>query len=112
MNLGDRWGAETSPDGFDLYVQSSEEIAPGIVDVARSIQTVGESLIDAISRARLQVAMTDYQTEMLRLNLENARTGRPPVSVAQYSGTGGTSIDTKTVMIALLGLGALVLARG
>lgn len=110
MRLGDRWGDDpTLTNSYD-WQTAFDESAPGIVQVARQIQTAGETLIDAVNRARLQVAMTDYQAAMLDLNLQRARAGQPPISAAQYSG-GGSSIDSRTVWLGLLAIGALVLVK-
>lgn len=107
--LGDFWGAETSPSGFDLvYAQTANEIAPGIVDYARTIQTIGESLIDAISRARMSLAMTDYQRSMLDVQLDRARQGLAPLPTNYGVGT-GSQIDSKTVMLALAAIAFLIL---
>lgn len=107
--LADRWGSDPTLQNEYNYASAFDESAPGIVQIAQSIQTAGESLINAISRARMQVAMTDYQAEMLELNLQRARAGQPPISASQYSG-GNASIDSKTVMLGLLAIGGLILA--
>lgn len=110
MRLGDRWGDDpTLTNSYD-WASAFDNSAPGIVEVARAIQTAGESFVDAVNRARLQVAMTDYQAAMLDLNLQRARAGQAPISASQYSG-GGSSIDTRTVWIGLLAIGALLLAK-
>lgn len=107
--LGDRWGAETSPSGFELqYAQTADEIAPGIVDYAKQIQALGESLVDAISRARLSLAMTDYQASMLDLQLQRAQQGLPPLPTNYGTGNAGT-VDSRVVLLALLAIGALIL---
>lgn len=109
--LGDNWGAETSPSGFDLvYAQTSDEIAPGIVDFAKQIQIMGESLIDAISRARTQLAMSDTQRQLLDLQLTRAQQGLPPLDMSAYLGGGtGQAFDQRTIMLVLLGIAALIL---
>lgn len=83
--LGDRWGAESSPSGFDAaYMQSSESIAPGIVDYAQSIKTASMSIIDALSYARNSVSMTDQQRDLLSVQLDRARQGLPPLNTSVY----------------------------
>jgi len=113
MSLGDRWGAETSPSGTNLvYAQTAEEVAPGILDVVASIRVAGESFIDALARARAQVALSDAQSDLLALNIDRARQGLPPISPQSYiTGTPtNQSISANTVWLAVLGLGALILA--
>lgn len=113
--LNDRWGAETSPSGTDqVYAQNANEIAPGIIDVVNSIRVAGESFVDALARARMQVAMSDAQSDLLQINIDRARAGLPPVSLQQYTTGSGTptnqQISTQTVFLGLLAVGALVLA--
>lgn len=113
MTLGDRWGAETSPSGTDLvYAQTAEEVAPGILDVVASIRVAGESFIDALARARAQIALSDAQAELLQINIDRAREGRPPISPQQYM-TGGTptnqSISAQTALVIALAVGGLAL---
>lgn len=109
--LGDFWGAETSPSGFDLqYAQTANEIAPGIVDYANSIRTIGESLVDAISRARMTLAMTDYQRGMLDIQLQRAQQGLPPLP-SNYGTGSGNQIDSKIVLLALAAIALLVLMK-
>mgnify|MGYP000848251690 CR=1 FL=1 len=113
MPIGDRWGAETSPSGTDqIYATVAEQTAPGIVDVVNSIRVAGESFIDALARARAQVALSDAQSDLLSLNIDRARQGLPPISPQQYiTGTPtNQSISANTVLLAVLGLGALILA--
>lgn len=90
------------------FAQTANEIAPGIVDIANSIRLVGESLIDAVSRARLSVAMTDTQLQLLDLQLQRAQQGLPPVDVSGYLG-GRPQIDNRTVMLGIALLVGLIL---
>lgn len=107
--LGDNWGAETSPSGMDLaYAQTADQIAPGIVDYARQFQAVGESLIEAISRARMTLSMSDAQRQLLQVQIDRARQGLPPLQTTQYTG-GGAGISTQTLLLVALALGALIL---
>lgn len=115
--LGDRWGAETSPDGFDLvYAQEAEKIAPGIVDYAQTIRSVGMSLVDAIAQARNTLAMSDAQRQMLDIQIQRAQAGQPPINSTQYFGGGSPlnqAISSQTLLW-VLGGGLLVwaLTRG
>lgn len=112
QTLGDRWGAETSPSGFDLiYAQQAEEIAPGIVDYANQIRLFGESLIDSISRARMSLAMSDQQRALLDVQLQRAQLGLPPIQTGQYGVVGGSTVDSKMVLLALAGIALILLMR-
>lgn len=100
--LGDRWGAETSPDGFDLeFARAANETAPGIVEFAQQIAIAGETLVSAINRARTQVAMTDQQRALLEIQIQRAQQGLPPIQ-----STGGGITLTGPMM--LLGAALLV----
>jgi hypothetical protein len=106
-NLGDRWGAETSPSGFELQtLEAINQTAPGIVDYASQIQTVGESLIQAIARARATLSMSDFQAQMLDIQLARAQAGQPPLSTQNYLSGG---FDQKTILLIVAALAALYL---
>lgn len=116
QSLGDRWGSDpTLSDPAQMYSSdydlaiSANEIAPGIVDYARQIQIFGESLIDSISRARTQLALSDAQSELLRIQIDRARQGLPPIQTTAY--TSGASIDPKTLSILLVVLLGVALFR-
>lgn len=89
--LGDRWGAEESPAGFDLYTQGAESIAPGILDYALQIKTAGETIFEAVMRARQSVQMTDYQRQLLDLQVQRATQGQPPLDLAAFGMGGGNT---------------------
>ena len=100
QSLGDNWGAETSPSGNDLlYLQAADQIAPGIVDYALTIITSGETLLNAVNRARISVSMTDAQRELLAVQMERARLGLPPTVTRAPSG-----IDQKTLLLIAAGV--------
>ena len=107
--LGDNWGAETSPSGFELqYAQEADRIAPGILDYAMTIITSGESILNAINRARISVTMTDLQREQLDQQLQRARTGLPPTTLSPTN----MQIQTQTIlMIAAALVGLYLLTR-
>ena len=94
--LGDNWGAETSPSGFELqYAQAADQIAPGILDYAMTIITSGESILNAINRARISVTMTDLQREQLDQQLQRARAGLPPPALSPVN----QQIQTQTILM-------------
>jgi hypothetical protein len=103
MRLGDNWGAETSPNGFELeYANAANQIAPGIVDFAQSIATAGETIISAINRARTQVSMTNQQRDLLDLQLQRAQQGLPPLNVNASTQGGLTLTPTMLILGGLL----------
>jgi len=111
MTLGDWWGAELSPSGFDLAVaQAADSAAPGIVEYARQIQAIGESLVEAINRARMSVAMTDAQRDLLNIQLTRLQQGLPPLSTGATN-PGSITLDSSALMWAAVGVGAVLLLR-
>jgi hypothetical protein len=102
--LGDAWGAETSPSGVEgALANAANQVAPGIVDYAQSIITVGESFVSALNRARTQVSMTDAQRQLLDIQIQRAQQGLPPLSTAQYTTpgiVGGMSNQTLLLIVA------------
>lgn len=116
-NLGDAWGADTSPHGYDLvYAQSADAIAPGIVATAQQIATAGESIVSAIARATNVVNMNDAQRQLLNLQIQRAQSGQAPLYGAQYGislpgQAAGGFLNNQTVMLAMLGFAALLLLR-
>lgn len=80
------------------YVASLEEIAPGITDMTVSqAQASGENWIDSLARLLTAVVVTEQQRDLLRVQVERARAGQPPLNVSQYAGGAqiGLSSDTK-----------------
>jgi len=95
-----------------------DQIAPGIVDYAQSIRTASESIIDAINRARLSVAMTDAQRELLAVQVQRAQQGLPPINTQVYTGAGGITAGTilgmpaqTFMMLALAAIGVYLLSK-
>lgn len=92
-----------------------ETVAPGILDQARAIAVEGEDWIDSVARAMTTVAMFDYQRDILRLQLERARQGLPPLDAAQYGAGVSVGISPSTQQLLILGgvglLAVLFLSR-
>lgn len=100
----------TDPMISEQYVSTFDIIAPGIVDYANSIKTVGMSLIDAVSQARTSLAMSDYQRQLLQVQIDRAKQGLPPTGAV----TDPHSIPTETdwLKIAAIGVGIFALLKG
>lgn len=101
------------PGLFDesIFAGAADATAPGIVDIARQLQAAGESLIDAISRARMTVAMSDAQRELLQIQIDRARQGLPPIQTAPYTTTGGAGFIDGKVLLVLLLVGLVLATR-
>lgn len=96
------------------FKESFNEIAPGVNEAASQAALPGESYIDTLARIMTSLAMTAQQVQLMRINIENARNGRPPIDTALYSGIGvnvGLNSGTQQLVmwggIALLAILAL-----
>lgn len=99
---------ELSPE----YLTAVDQVAPGIVTQAERIQIPGESFIDSLSRAITTLAMADAQRQLLKVQIQRASQGLPPLNTSQY-GVGanvnlGVSSDTQRML--LIGAGILAAA--
>lgn len=97
--------ASTEDRGF---VPAIETAAPGITEVANRIAVEGESLISAISRAMTMVAMTEYQRQILKAQLERARQGLPPLQPSEYAPAVNVGLSPQTRNLLIYGGLALV----
>lgn len=114
MAIGDAWGAETSPSGFELqYLQAADMVAPGASQAANAERLPGESYIDALARVAQTYLLADSQRRLLNIQLQRAEQGLPPLNSAQY-GIGasvnvGVAPDTQKTLLIGLGILAAVL---
>lgn len=97
--------ASTEDRGF---VPAIETAAPGITEVANQIAVEGESIISAISRAMTMVAMTEYQRQILKAQLERARQGLPPLQPSEYAPAVNVGLSPQTRNLLIYGGLALV----
>ena len=72
-----------------------------------------ETGLDALDRIARTLVLSEQQRDLMRINLERAKLGQPPLDVASYSGIGvnvGLSPGTQRVVTyALLGIGVVAL---
>lgn len=90
------------------YVPSIETAAPGITEVANRIAVEGESIISAISRAMSMVAMTEYQRQIIKAQLERASKGLPPLQPSEYAPAVNVGLSPQTRNLLMYGGIALV----
>lgn len=102
--LADRWGAETSPSGFELqYAADLEATDPSAADYIRQVGDV----IGALQGVLNNVTLTEIERQRIRAQLERARAGQPPLPPpAGAPGYGGMSVNWQMVGLAALGIGA------
>ena len=98
--------------GFPLppvdYAVTFESIAPGLTSLAEQSRSDGESWISAIERILPVVAASKLQSDLIRLQLEQAKNGLPPIDMANY-GIGVNAkvgIDAQTMYL----IGGVLLA--
>lgn len=112
-------GAIFSPDMLQTvdftptidFAQSLDEIAPGIVDMTtQQAQASGENWIDSLARLLTAVVVTEQQRDLLRVQVERARAGQPPLNVSQYAGGAQIGLSSDTKWFAGLALAGVVAA--
>ncbi len=95
------------------WASSLDSIAPGVTEMTvAQAQASGENWIDSLSRLLTAIVVTEQQRDLLRVQVERARAGQPPLNVSQYAGGAqiGISSDTKWFIgLALAGVAAVVL---
>jgi len=94
-----------------------ESIAPGIVKFIKQSQSPGERWTDTFTKIATSLGLGVQQYQLMNLNVELARQGKPPIDVAAYSGAGvnvGLSAGTQQLVtyagLALIGLVLLNMA--
>jgi hypothetical protein len=92
------------------WTVSLDTIAPTITTKIKSQQQQGEPWWETWSRIASSVVMTKQQYDLMRINVDRAKRGEPPLDIAQYSGVGvqvGVSQNTQQFLtyagIAVLG---------
>ena len=87
------------------YLNAINQTAPGLLDQADRIAVPGEDWISAVSRAIGTVAMAEQQRQLLNIQLERARQGKPPLDSSQYGLGVSVGLSPQVMM---LGIAALV----
>lgn len=87
--------------------------APNATAIVAQNQTPGESWTDTLQKIMTGLVMTNQQNQLMKLNIERAKQGLPPIDINAYTGVGvnvGLSQGTQQlVTYALLGVGAFLL---
>ncbi len=94
-----------------------ETVAPGITNIVASQNKPGEQWWQTLERGLTGLAATYYQTEILRVNIDRAKQGLPPITGTDVTATTvavGLSRDPQNLLLILGGgllLGLLLLRR-
>lgn len=86
-----------------------ESIAPSVSQKIVSQQQRDEPWWETWSRIASSVVMAQQQRELMKINVERAKRGEPPLDIAQYTGVGvnvGLSQDTQK-LVTYAGIGLL-----
>lgn len=102
------------PNDFQVVF---EQAGPGSVAALKAAQNTGEKWTDTFTRIATSLGLGVQQYQLMNLNVELARQGKPPIDVAAYSGAGvnvGLSAGTQQLVtyagLALIGLVLLNMA--
>lgn len=113
MTYEDAIDAGTVPEGMTKEQWASMSgIAANLPAVIAQNQTQGESWIDTGQKIITGLLMSEQQRNLMRLNIERARQGLPPIDIAQYTGVGvnvGLSQGTQQLVTYALVAGGLLL---
>lgn len=109
MPLADRWGAETSPSGFELQFAADLEATDS--SAADYIRQFGD-VIGALQGVLNNVTLTEVERQRIRAQLERARAGQPPLPPPAGSPGSGLNVNWQMVGLAALGIGAAWLLLG
>jgi hypothetical protein len=95
----------------EAFKRVFEVAAPGSVAAINAAQSTGERWTDTFTKIATSLGLGVQQYQLMNLNVELARQGKPPIDVARYSGAGvniGLSPGTQQLVtyagLALVGL--------
>ncbi len=113
MTYDDAIDAGTVPEGMTREQwMSMSGIAANLPQVIAQNQAQGESWVDTGQKILTGLLMSEQQRNLMRLNIERARQGLPPLDIAQYTGVGvnvGLSQGTQQLVTYALVAGGLLL---
>lgn len=87
-----------------------ETVAPGVTQIVADQNKPGEPWYATLERALTGIAASYYQTEVLKVNIERAKQGLPPITGTDVPATTvavGISRDTQNLLL-ILGGGLLL----
>ena len=95
----------------EAFKRVFEQAGPGTVAAIDAAQNTGEKWTDTFTKIATSLGLGVQQYQLMNLNVELARQGKPPIDVARYSGAGvniGLSPGTQQLVtyagLALVGL--------
>jgi hypothetical protein len=90
------------------YKFSFDQIAPNFTDYAQAQAVQGETWWESALRALPTLVMANHQRELLKVQLDRARQGLPPLQSTEYGLGVNVGIDASTRTALIVGGVALV----
>lgn len=87
----------------DLWASSLEAVAPTITEKIGEQAAAGETWADTLQRMLPILAMTVQQREILKIQLERARAGLPPLPNSDFGAQVSVGLDPQTRNLLLYG---------
>lgn len=96
------------------WVNALETVAPTINEKIVQQSQAGETWVTTLQRILPALATTVQQREILKIQLERARQGLPPLDNSQFGAQVSVGLDNRTLMLlgaAAVGIAALLFIR-
>lgn len=96
------------------WANALESVAPTINEKITQQSQAGESWVTTLQRILPALATTVQQREILKIQLERARQGLPPLDNSQFGAQVSVGLDNRTMMLlgaAAVGIAALLFLR-
>lgn len=96
------------------WAMALETVAPTINEKITQQSQAGETWVNTLQRILPALATTVQQREILKIQLERARQGLPPLDNSQFGAQVSIGLDNRTLMLlgaAAVGIAALLFLR-
>lgn len=94
-------GVSTPANLTPQWSTNLERLAPTITQKIQSQQSQDEPWWQTATRILSALSLSQQQRELMRINIERARQGQPPLDISQYAGVGvqvGVSPQTQQLL--------------
>lgn len=94
-------GVSTPANLTPQWSTNLERLAPTITQKIQSQQSQDEPWWQTATRILSALSLSQQQRELMRINIERARRGEPPLDISQYAGVGvqvGVSPQTQQLL--------------
>lgn len=97
-----------TPDLISDYWGAINETAPGTQEAAENAGWDWETILNNTTQFLQALVVTEQQRQIIKLNLERAKQGLPPVSATDVGMGVSVGLDDKTRMLLIMGGVALL----